>query len=263
MKTLPTIVALALASTAPLALADNNCDVNLDANFSLKNNHIVFSNDHHELYQISDDNELIIDSKVVDLSSSQQATVDAFATGVRDSVPQVRTVAIEGVNIAIEGVNLAFNGLLGEGNDVSEELTYELTEIREQLARKLDSETGIYIGSNEEVAEDILGEDFEQRFEQVLESAIEKSMGSLLMAVGREMMFSGGDMEAFETRMEDFGQNIESQMEARAETLEQAADELCQALVTIDELEDDMQDAIPQLRDIDVLHIHGHRHNDI
>ena len=29
-----------------------------------------------------------------------------------------------------------------------------------------------------------------------------------MIAVGQEMLFSGGDMDAFETRMENFGQHI-------------------------------------------------------
>lgn len=263
MKTLPAIFTLALASTSTFVLAGNSCDVNLDANFALKNDQITFSNDDRELYRITKSNELVIEGKTLDLSASQQASVNAYASSIRDSVPQVRSIALEGVNLAIEGVNLAFNGLLGEGNDIGEELTFELNEVRDQLATKFDAESGIYIGDGHEMAEDIFGEDFEQRFEQVLESAIERSMGSLLIAVGREMLFSGGDMEAFEARMEDFGNDIESQMEARAESLEEAANELCYSMKEIDELEEELKDAVPELNNIDVLHVHASRHKDI
>ncbi|QOL25309.1 YggN family protein [Thalassotalea sp. LPB0316] len=264
MKTLPTILVLAATTSSTFALAGNNCDVNLDANFSLKDNQIIFSDDHqHELYRITAKNELVIDNHNVRLSAAGQSSLNAYASGIRDVVPQVRDVAIEGVNIAIEGVNLAFDGLLGEGNDVSEDLTFELSQIRDQLAHKFDSGSGIYIGNGHDMAEDVFGEDFEQRFEDVLESAIERSMGSLLMAVGREMIFSGGDMEAFEARMEDFGHNIESQMEARAENIEKSAYALCEQIVHIDKLEDELKANVPELSKIDVLHVHGHSHKDI
>ena len=263
MKTLPMIALLGCTLTSASTFAGQECDIDLDANFALKNNHITFSNDSHELYQITADNQLIIKNETLDLNSEQAESVAQFADSVRHVVPQVQTIAGEGGNIAIEGVNLAFDGLLGEGNDVSAELSQELVVIRDALEAKFDSDEGVYFGKNMDMGEDLLGEDFEQRFEQTLERAIENSMGSLLMAVGREMISSGGDMETFEARMEDFGKDIETQVEARAETLELAALELCQSMVDIDALETQMQETVPALSNIDVLQISHKRTNEI
>jgi len=74
-----------------------------------------------------------------------------------------------------------------------------------------------------------------------------------MMAVGKEMMTSGGDGNTFETRMESFGENIEQEMESRAEKIKFKANELCLAAVNIDKLEEQLKASIEPLEKIDVL----------
>ena len=64
---------------------------------------------------------------------------------IRAMVPQIRTMAIEGLELALEGVNLAFNELFGEGNTVGAKLTQELSTLRDQVATRFTAEHGITI----------------------------------------------------------------------------------------------------------------------
>ena len=253
-KTLLTTTLL-VAFSATNALAHNSCDVELESGMKINSNTIEFfaEKSKRTLYTIENDETLIVDGDVIDLDSSQQALVTQYSSSIKAMVPQVRNIAIEGVDLAIEGVNLAFNELLGEGNSVGEDLSYELANIRDEVSERFTLKHGFTIGEDGLEDEDLLGEEFEQRIESAIESAVMSSMGSIMMAVGREMISSGGDTNAFETRMETFGENIEHEMESRAEQIELKADKLCLAAVKIDQLEEQLKDSIDLLEDINVI----------
>lgn len=97
------------------------------------------------------------------------------------------------------------------------------------------------------------GENFENQFDQQIESAVQsammQSMGSILMAVGSELMGSGGDMQAFEQRMENMGAEIEAKVERQANQLEKRADALCGNFSTIAEQEQQLVKLVPELKD--------------
>ena len=67
------------------------------------------------------------------------------------------------------------------------------------------------------------------------------------------MLFSGGDMDTFETRMESFGERIEREMESRGEEIEKRGEALCQSVVAIDALEDQLTQDIDELEDFNML----------
>jgi len=74
-----------------------------------------------------------------------------------------------------------------------------------------------------------------------------------MIAVGQQMLFSGGDGDAFETRMEKFGEKIEHEMESRGEKIEKRGEALCQSVLAIDILEDQLTNKIVELEGINLL----------
>ncbi len=248
--------------------AHDSCDVDLDAGLTINESSIEFfdpDNNQHVLYSIDKNYQLTVRGDNVALNDEQQVLVEQYSTRIRAMVPQVRNVAIEGVDLALEGVNLAFNELLGEGNDVGANLTQELSSIKEEVAERFTIEHGFTLGENGLENDELLGEKFEQRIESAVEKAVMGSMGSLLVALGQEMMFSGGDNDAFETRMESFGENIEHEMELRVGKIEREAERLCLAVVEIDQLEEKLKSSISPLADINVItakHTRSHDEHD-
>jgi len=259
------IVAATLAATltsGAVLAHDSSCNVELDTGFSIDKSTIAFLDKHDEtIYKIVDNEELIVQGEVVDLNDSQQQLVNEYSTSIRAMVPEIQSIAIEGVDLAVTGVNLAFNELLGEGNDIATELTRELTLVREDVSTKFSEDHGFTIGENGINDGEFFGEEFEERIESVVEKAVMNSMGTLLVAVGQEMLFSGGDTDAFEARMENFGENIEHQMEARAEKIEEKADALCESALAIDMLEEKMKLSIDELSAINVISTNSNNHD--
>ena len=67
------------------------------------------------------------------------------------------------------------------------------------------------------------------------------------------MLFSGGDTDTFETRMVDFGEKIEREMESRSKEIEKRGEALCESVVAIDGLEDQLTQEIAKLENFNLL----------
>lgn len=261
MKT--TLATAALFVCTSTFAHDSSCDADIQGGISIQQNVVEFSQHKKSLYKIVDDQYLFVKGEEVYLDNNQQALVSQYSKEIKAIVPQAKGVALEALDLAVDGVNLAFNELLGSGNDVGHELTMSLNDIRAEINENLSLENGLYVDENGIDGEDLIGEEFEQRIESVMEEAIKNSMGSLMIAVGQEMLFSGGDMEAFETRMEDFGQRIEHEMETKGEALEKSANAICSSLVEIDKLENRMTNEIDALADFNMLNVDYSGHDKI
>lgn len=261
-KTLIAITILSVFISKGL-YAHNACDVELEAGLTINEAKIEFFESEHKdniYYAIDIDNNLTVEGEKIDLNDSQQNLVNQYNSEIREIVPQVRSIAIEGVDLALDGVSLAFDELLGEGNQVGGELIQELSVLREEVGERFTIEHGFTIGENGLEDDELFGEEIEERIESAVEKAVMGSMGSLLVALGQEMMFSDGNSDAFETKMETFGQNIETEMELRAEKIEHKANNLCIAALKIDQLEEIMRTNIPPLSDINILTVKQNSH---
>jgi hypothetical protein len=263
-KILSVTALLSIFSSVNL-FAQDTCDIELDAGLTLNETTLEFfnvaqdsENNKQILYKIDNDQHLTVHGQEIDLNDHQQALVTQYAMSIRAMVPQIRTIAIEGVDLALEGVNLAFNELLGEGNNVGAKLTQELSTLRDEVATRFTVEHGITINENNVnnenfTGEYILGKEFEQRIKSAVETAVINSMGRLLITMGQEMLFSGGDTNAFETRMDNFGDSIADEMELRTEKIKLKADALCLAIADIDQLEEKLKTSIVALANINVV----------
>jgi len=254
-KTLIAVTMLSVFSSTAL-YAHDSCDVDLKAGLTINESKLEFFEPKKKekvLYVIDKQYNLTVAGKKIALNSEQQALVKQYSTNIRKIVPQVRLIAIEGVDLALAGVDLAFNQLLGEGNEVGADLTQELSSLKAEVAERFTIENGFSIGEDGVEDDELFGADIEQRIESAVEKAVMNSMGNLLVALGQEMMLSGGDSNDFETRMENFGETIEYEMKSGAEKIERKADSLCVAAIEIDQLEEKLRSNIPSLADINVI----------
>ncbi|WP_206485372.1 DUF2884 family protein [Thalassotalea sp. G2M2-11] len=266
MKTL-LATAILLTTTTAFAhdthMSSNSCDVDLNAGLRINKELVEFSKNNRPLYQIINNKTLIVDGQEVALDHSQQQLVTQYSTQIRAVVPEVKVLAVDAINLAVDGVNLAFNELLGKGNDVSEDLTAHLHKIRDEVEYKFDSNQEFYIDEHGDFSDDFFGEEFESRIEDVIEETIENSMGSLLIAVGQELLFAGGDMDAFEAKMENFGERIEHEMESRSDEIEKRGEAICYSVYKVEQLEQQLQDEVDELSQFDVISAKIKEHNKI
>ncbi|MFT5634824.1 MAG: hypothetical protein ACI89T_000254 [Cognaticolwellia sp.] len=267
MKTL-IATALIIASSASYAhdnsFSSESCNVDLNGGININAKEIIFSKNKSPLYTITNNDTLIIKGEEIALSSHQKSLLRDYSTHIRDVVPEVKSIALDAIDLAIDGVNLAFNELLGEGNNVSADLTTQLTSIRGEVDAEFSKQKSFYIDEDGFSGKNFFGEDFEQRIESAVESTIKNSLGTLMIAVGQEMIFSGGDMDAFETKMDDFGELIGNEMETRSEGIEKRGEALCQSIIVIDEMEEQLKESIDEILDYDFITANAKtNHNEI
>ena len=252
-----TLIASTLLLSASAFAHDTNfstesCEASLNAGLNINKKHIEFVKNDKVLYRIEQDQYLVINGEQVALSSQQQRLVSEYSTEIRELIPQVKDVAVEAVELATEGINLAFNQLLGNGNSISTDLTHELNIIKDEVNDKF--EYGEFsIDEHGNLQSDFFGEEFDQRVEEAVENIVQKSLGSLLIALGQQMVFSGGDMDALEARMEKFGEQIETEMEQRSHELELKAEGLCDNIYHIDNLEEQLKSSITNFPQTNVI----------
>jgi hypothetical protein len=256
MKTL-IATALILASSTTFAstasFTNDSCNATISGGIKITPTAVEFSKSKLLLYKIVDNERLYVNGVQVDLTDNQQSLVHDYSSGIRAAVPQVKSVALDAIDLANDGINLAFNELLGQDNTLSAEITSQLSEIRKEVDLGLTSDNDIYFDEDGFSGENFFNEDFEQRIESAIEKTVQNSIGSLMIAVGQQMLFSGGDMNAFESRMEDFGEKMENEMESRGEQIKKSSEVLCQSVVDIDALEDRLTNEIIVLKDFNLL----------
>jgi len=255
MKTL--LAALILVSTSTLAhdssFSSDSCNVEVNGGVRISQSEIEFLKNDNHLYKIVDNSTLIVDGDEISLTSSQQSLVSQYSNDIRALIPQTKELATDALALASDGVNLAFSELLGEGNNLGKDLSQHFSEISNEIDESFAANKTIHFDENGFSGDEFFGEDFEQRIEAAVEETVQNSIGSLMIAVGQELLFSGGDMDAFETRMENFGERIGHEMEMRGAEIEKRAHGLCESLSKIDNLEENMKQQISELSEFDVL----------
>ncbi len=241
-------------------LAHQSCDIELSAGLEIKPTSMAFfeqgsgsENSKWALYAIDKNESLSIKGEKISLTDEQSALVNAYDTHIRQLVPKVKNIAIEGVNLAIDGVSIIFNSLLGEDNTVGQDLIIELTGLKQQLDVNLSDEHDIIIGVDGLESDILLGEDFEQRIESAMERAVMGSMGSLLVALGKQMI--NDDDQGFESKIDTFSQTIEREMESRAKIIEDEVEKLCADFIELERIETKLQESIEELQSINVFNV--------
>jgi hypothetical protein len=117
----------------------------------------------------------------------------------------------------------------------------------------LSGEHDIIIGVDGFESDVLLGEDFEQRIESAMEKAVMGSMGSLLVALGKQMI--SDEEHGFENKIDTFSQTIEREMESRAKIIEDKVQKLCSNFITLEMIETQLQESIAELQSINILNV--------
>lgn len=250
-----TLIASVLLLAAGSASAHNSCNLELDAGVRITDDSIEFYDEDQQTYKIVEDQLLVVKGQVLKLNQMQQDIVTSYAASVRAAVPEVRSMALDGIDLAIEAITITFDGLLGEKNQVSAQLMTELNNVKSDVNRYFTSGNPISFNRGNEDTPDFLGKYFETRVERIVETSVQNSIGSIMIAMGKEVLASGGDMEAFEARMNKFGEQMEVQMNAKAVRMEARGEKLCSSMRVVDAHEEKLKHAVPAVEPFNIIRV--------
>jgi hypothetical protein len=226
-------------------ISSDQCQVDFQNDVRITPNQLQITADNNKQLTIDSFGELYVDGQAISLTHAQKVALASYADSLRVQLPQVANIALDGVKlagVALDEVAQAFNLQgLDSLNGLMDELHIEISDtFYQQGAFVMGEKTFHEFGEN-------FDEKFETHIEESVQSAMMQSIGSILMMVGSEMVSSGGDMESFETRMENMGKQIEEKIELQAKQLEEKANGLCGSFETIANTETELVSQIPAM----------------
>lgn len=241
-----------LLLTTP-AMAGDVCNLHMDAGLRVSANALEFYDRDKVIYQIKDQRHLVVDGQTLELSDAQQGLISQYDQHVRSLVPHVKSLALEAIDLATEGVTLMLGNLVGETSELSLQLRSELDHFKGDLRRHFEGDV-IDINHDQHFATD-LGAHFETRVTRVMETAVQNSLGEIMLAVAKEVFLSGGDKGTFEERMNRLEKEMETHMQTKAAQMDARGRNLCEMVHAVNQLEDEMRAQIPAIRHLDVIQL--------
>ncbi|MDP2716821.1 DUF2884 family protein [Rheinheimera sp.] len=246
-------------STAVMAHDEHSCNVNFDKDLSINSELVSMKDAGTELWRINNNGQLWLDGKAVTTDSNTQALLREYQAGIRTQTLETVALVEDALLLAADAVNSVVTELTGDSLQDHPALQKALDKIKtgtENIVVRSGDNIDIY-GSRF----DSLDGAFGAEFEQAIEEAVTSSMGSIMMLVGKAMTSGEGNfeqrMEAFGERMERFGEDLEARMDIKASALEQRGDAMCANLLQLDVLEGQIQQAIPQMQQHDLIDINS------
>jgi len=229
------------------------CDINLNGDLRFAEKTLTVKTKADDEVKITDSYMVYLNGEKLSLSAEETTWVKGYYDGIEQSIPQVMTVAAEGVKIANYAVTEVLRGFLGAESKIASQLEIKLTDLYGKLKNHVyQNPESLTFDSAKLESELGFGPDFNAEVDLIVSDVMEKAMGEFFVQMGRSMLNGEGSMESFEQRMENMGKEIESKVEGQTESIELEAKKLCQMLTTIDAAESKVQ-KIKGLGNMDIV----------
>ncbi|GHF96346.1 DUF2884 family protein [Thalassotalea marina] len=250
------VSAIALSSTQ--ASANAHCDINFRHGVIIDPLHIRILEQGITFVQINHDRQLFVQGREVYLSDQQTHLVKQYATGIREQVPEIVSIAIESVDVGLNAVNKVVASVTGENSSSHQRLQKKFDELQWRLKKRFKhSDDSFYIAPQDF---DELEEVFAGAFEQEIEALVTESIGTMLGAVGQAIEDTRENNErreeSFEQRMESMGDVLELEISSDVNIVEQKTIEICEKLIALDSIETALNENIDQLSSFNLIQAH-------
>ena len=250
--TRPLALLLAMLACSLPAAAAQQCSFGIDAALEITPDRIVIDDDALGQVVMNAGGALEVDGRDLTLDADQQDAVDAYAAQLREVVPAVIEVALEGMEVGVTAVTEVFAALVG--GEAPAAIDEALAELRADVDARLGRREDVWYVNRNGIAN---LEETMDSMEPLIENAVTRSLGAMFMALGQAMSSGDGDlstrMDAFAARMEGLEGDIEARVEQRAEVLEARASSLCAELHALEAREAAMKSRVEALAELQVL----------
>lgn len=234
------------------------CSINFNYGVIIDPKHIRMVDHGQTIVQINGEYQLFVEGREIALTSEQQQLINQFALGIRGQVPEIVSIAIEGVDIGLKAVNKAIGSLTGENSASQQKIQTKFDELKWRIRTRFNQSANNYYIAPQDFAD--FDDIFTGEFEQELEEIISDSIGTILLAVGEAMISDSSDnngseqrLSTFDERMETLGKDLEFEISASANALEKKAEMFCQKLTELDAIESEIQISIPPLKKFNLI----------
>jgi hypothetical protein len=250
-----TCLLLTTASHATQTHSHSSCDIHLDKDIRINSHTVAITDAETELWRINHQGQLWLKNQRMATDNATQQKLQQFQSQIRQQSMQALTLVQDALMLASASIHSAVSELTAEPLANSPALEQAVTKIN-TLSQKLiqQHEDGLTVyGSRLTTVNEV----FDQAFEQAIEQAVTQLLGKMLLVVGNTLTSGEGNFEqrmtAFGQKMENFGDQLEQRITSQASSLEFRGQALCNSLINLDVLESEIQQAIPQLKQYDLI----------
>ena len=234
------------------------CSVNFNYGVIIDPSHIRMIDMGQTVIQINGEHQLFVEGREIKLDQDQQQLINQFSSGIRNQVPEIVSIALEGVDIGLKAVNKAIGSLTGENSASQQKIQTKFDELKSRIRTRFNRSANNYYIAPQDFAD--FDDIFTGEFEQEIEEIISDSIGTILLAVGEAMINNNDNnghseqrLSTFDDRMETMGKDLELEISASANALEKKAEKFCQKLTELNDIENKIQRSIKPLHQFNLI----------
>lgn len=239
------------------------CSVNLNYGVVITPSHIRIIDESKTILQINGVAQLFIEGREIPLNDEQQQLIAEFSSGIRKQIPEIVSIAIEGVDIGLKAVKKVIGGLTGENSASQQKVQMKFDELKWRIRTRFSQSANNYYIAPQDF--DDFDDIFTGEFEQEIEEIVSDSIGTILMAVGEAMINdsdndNSGNSEqrisTFDQRAESMGKDLELEISASAKRLKKKTADFCLQMIELNKIESKIHQIVKQLSQFNLIETH-------
>lgn len=200
---------------------------------------------------IDNNNNVYINGEKVDLTAMQQKAVEAYSQNVQTYLPQMAQLAQEGVGMATDVLGEVANSF--DSQDAFKNVDTLITQFGQQAHEKFYNQQGEFVMPADVFSN--MDTNWKTEFESAMKQVSVQSIASLFAALSDEMKNGDLDFTQLQSKFVDLKTRLGEQMTQRSQQMKVKADSLCGSIEGLAEQEKQLQQVIPQLKDMPMFEI--------
>ncbi len=244
---------LVLTAVMPGMLRAETCEIELKYGILITPEHIRILERHFTQIQINHDEQLFINGEWIQLEVHEIELLKSFSKGLRNEVPQIVGIAMEGAEIGLTALDKIMNGIADNADgDLFKE---EFDSFRARFKQKFNQfDDKFYIAPQ---SLDKLDDFFEDELGQEVKKVVTGSLSAVLIALSEAINSNDSGLERdvmdVSEQLERLESKIEQQLSVKSLVLQRKAKQFCDRLTELNKTESELQVMVPELRNYDVV----------
>lgn len=241
------------------------CSVHLNFGVIISPHHVRIVKQTKTHIQINDSKQLFVNGREIILTTEQEQLLEKFSQGIRQQIPEIVPIAIEGLNISLKTVNQVVASLTGENSVAQQQIQAKFDELKWRIRARFNQSTDHYYIAlqDQNDFDDILTGEFEKEIEDTITDSLGTILNTVSLALISELDSSkygskyGSEMRVnnADTRITTISKGLNLTTSDRAKALDEKINIFCSQLKQLNNIEDTLHLSIPQIKAFNIIEI--------
>jgi hypothetical protein len=237
------------------------CSIHLNFGVIIDPNNIRIVEKSKTQLQINASKQLFIGGREIILSSEQTKLLGKFSYGIRQQIPEIVSIAIEGIDVSFKAVNQLVVGLTGENSEAQQKIRTKFDELKWRIRARFNQSTNNYFIAPQDLTD--FDEILTGEFKQEIESMISGSIGTILETVGQSLLNDTNSNEygsevrinTLDPKITNISKGFSLTKSNKAKALDNRISLFCSKLKELNKIEDELQSSIPEISGFNIIEI--------